>query len=562
MKKFLLVGFTLTSFAAFSQNRLPIPDTLSGNRFNLNMHKDSVQFLPGSKTNTLSFNRANYLGPTLILNNGDSAFISVNNQIGDTTTVHWHGLHVPAKSDGGPHTIILNNQTWNTSFKVMNDAATYWYHPHTHQKTTEQAMKGAAGLIIVRDSLEASIKLPRTYGVDDIPLIFQTHCYDSLNQIIPKSMQDSIFLVNGVHNPYVELPAQIVRLRMLNASQERTYLFGFSDSTQFQIIASDGGLLSAPFPTRRLRLSPGERAEILVDLSQKLGSSIYLKTYNSELPVDVQGSLMNMPGMQMPRNPINGIDTSILKIDVVRATSNPVTSIPSSLVSRSRIPASSAKLNRTINITVDSANMMSMDGPFYFNGQMFDMMRIDFVIPVEQLETWTISNQTMVAHPIHVHDIQFQVLDRDGITPPPNEQGWKDVVLVQSNETVRIIGRFSDFADTITPYMYHCHILMHEDDGMMGQFLVVPNHVATKTLTTDEIKLYNHPSSQQIQFSTPAFGELSYLLYDESGKVIRKAKIASSANQIHEIDQIAGGQYVLLIYQNGKFTSTKIIVNP
>jgi bilirubin oxidase len=118
--------------------------------------------------------------------------------------------------------------------------------------------------------------------------------------------------------------------------------------------------------------------------------------------------------------------------------------------------------------------MMVMDGPFYFNGLSFDMMRIDYQIPLNQTEIWTLMDSTMVAHPFHVHDVQFFVLDRDGNSPPPEERGWKDVVLVQPNETVRIIMKFTDFVDSVIPYMYHCHILMHEDDGMMGQFVVMP----------------------------------------------------------------------------------------
>ena len=156
MKKIISLFYVLISFNAIAQNPVPIPDTLIGSTFNLNMHTDSVQFLPGIKTFTNAYNQYSYLGPTLILNRGDNVTMNVTDNIGDTTTVHWHGLHVPAMDDGGPHTFILAGNTWSPQFTVMNHASTFWYHPHTHMKTGQQAMRGAAGLIIVRDSIEAA----------------------------------------------------------------------------------------------------------------------------------------------------------------------------------------------------------------------------------------------------------------------------------------------------------------------------------------------------------------------------------------------------------------------
>ncbi len=138
-----------------AQTAIPIPDTLSGSNISLTMHNDSVQFFPGNKTQTLAFNQYAYLGPTLILNKGQNVSITVNNQIGDTTNVHWHGLHVSPTNDGGPHIMIMNGMSWNPQFTVLDRASTYWYHPHFHGKTAEHAIKGAAGIIIVRDNDEA-----------------------------------------------------------------------------------------------------------------------------------------------------------------------------------------------------------------------------------------------------------------------------------------------------------------------------------------------------------------------------------------------------------------------
>ncbi len=473
MKKIIVLFLALIATNSFGQNPIAIPDTLTGTVFNLNIHSDSVQFLPGTKTLTNAFNQYSYLGPTLILNKGENVTMNVLNTLSDTSTVHWHGLHVPAMADGGPHTIILSNTTWSPQFDVMNNASTFWYHPHLHMKTGQQAMRGAAGLIIVRDTIEASLNLPRRYGVDDFPLVVQSQQFDANNQILWRGMHDSILLVNGTINPMLDIPAQFVRLRLLNASQERSFNFGFTGNRSFSVIGNDGGLLTAPVSVTRRRLSPGERAEILVDVSGMTGQTIYLMSYASEFGAGIQGGIPMMGMDTAMYSPINGIDFNILQLNIVAQTVSPVTAIPSSLVSITPWLETQSNINRFISITANG--MMSMDGPFYFNGQLFDMNRIDYHIPLDNIEVWTIFNQTMVAHPFHIHDVQFFILDRDGLTVRPEEAGYKDVVLLVPNETVRFITKFEDFADTTMPYMYHCHILMHEDDGMMGQFVVVPN---------------------------------------------------------------------------------------
>ncbi len=474
MKKLLVGFFSLLCASAVAQNALVIPDTLTGPVYNLTMHTDSMQFFPGMVSHTYGFNANHYLGPTLILNRGENISINVTNQINDTTTVHWHGLHVPAIWDGGPYSNIIPGDTWHPQFKVMNNAAMYWYHPHPDKKTTEQAIKGAAGLIIVRDSVEGALTLPRRYGVDDFPLVVQSQQYDSLHQAMPLGMQDSTLLVNGTTNPFLNVPAQVVRLRLLNASGERTFNFGFSANKQFYVIASDDGLLNEPFLTTRIRLSPGERAEVLLDLSGMSNQSLHLMCYGSELPMGVQGGpTMPMPPGSPPMNsPLNGVDYNILKLDVVQQTANPVLTIPTSLTTNTPYLESQAAITRTIRFTADS--IMVMDGPFYFNDSTFDMMRIDYNIPLNSIEIWKLVNETMVAHPFHIHDEHFYILDRNGNAPGPEESGLKDVVLVPPGDSLRFIVRFTDFTDTVTPYMYHCHILMHEDAGMMGQFIVSP----------------------------------------------------------------------------------------
>lgn len=566
MKLLLKIGLVLLGFNSIAQTALPIPDTLSGPNYVLNMHKDSVQFFSGNISHTYAFNQYKYLGPTLIFNKGTNVNITVNNQIGDTTTVHWHGIHLPSMMDGGPHTTILPNAIWTPSFTVMDNAATYWYHPHFMGKTAKQVIKGAAGLIIVRDPIEAALTLPRKYGVDDFPLIIQCQQYDSLNQSMPLGMQDSTILVNGARASHgftvnANFPAQIVRMRLLNASGERTFNFGFTANKQFKIIASDGGLLDNPVTTSRIRLSPGERAEILIDLNGMNGQILHLMGYASELAMGIQGGpTMPMPVGSPPMDsPLNGIDFNIMQITVTPQTTNPVTTIPSSLTTNAPYLSSQANITRTIRFTADS--LMVMDGPFYFNGNSFDMMRIDYEIPLGSTEIWKLVNETMVAHPFHIHDVQFFLIDRSGNIPPTEELGRKDVVLVPPFDSVMFITKFEDFADTITPFMYHCHILMHEDDGMMGQFVVKPLSVGVNELknNNNSFSIYPNPTNSIVNIDAKEMTSVS--IFNTLGEMVyTQNKISTNSLQINT-SQWSKGLYTVQVNSNNQSITKKLIVN-
>lgn len=555
---FVLFWFSLSLSA---QNSLKIPDTLAGPVYHLDLHSDSVQFLPGKKTMTYGFNNNSYLGPTIILRKNTTADITVTNSIGDTTTLHWHGLHVSPENDGGPHSPILPGSKWHPVFQVMNKAATYWYHPHMHKETAKHAMKGAAGMIIIRDQEESSLALPRYYGVDDFPLIVQSQEFDSLNQINYRGMRDSFLLVNGQLNPYLNIPAQVVRFRVLNASQERNYNFGFTNNLSFYVIANDGGLLESPIKTTRIRLAPGERAEILVNTTGMEGKSFYLMSYASEIPMGVQGG----PTMPMPNqdhlmdSPLNGINFNILQLVVGNSTSNGIQSIPGSLTSYAVLKEADANYSRTIDFTADNDTVM--DGPFYFNGKSFDMMRVDYNIPLDNIEVWTLRNLTMVAHPFHIHDVQFFILDRDGNMPPKYERGYKDVVLVSPNETVRIIMKFEDFADTTTPYMFHCHILMHEDDGMMGQFMVVPKNSSLKEGNVkDNSFLYPNPVTDVLRVSLLHGNRNSKMdIFDDKGILIFEANNLTDMEEINT-SQWHKGIYIIAIQSGDIWERKKFIV--
>lgn len=566
MRTILLIGLLLPCYSG-AQTPLFIPDTLIGPNINLTMHRDSVQFFPsGSKSYTYAYNQYAYLGPTLIFEEGQNMSITVNNELDDTTTVHWHGIHLPAESDGGPHTEIMPGSTWNPQFTVMDKAATYWYHPHTHMKTALQAIKGAVGFIIVRDQHEASLNLPRTYGVDDFPLVIQSQQYDQNNQALHLGMEDSTILVNGARANYgysvqASFPAQMVRLRILNGSGERAFNFGFTNDQSFSQIASDGGLLNLPFDTTRVRLSPGERAELILDLTGMQGQSLYLMSIASELPMGVQGGpTMPMPvGSPSMESPLNGVDFNILQINVTAPTANPVTTIPPVL--ENHVPYSLADVDayRTIRFTADSE--MVMDGPFYFNDSSFNMDRIDFVIPVNNTEIWKLVNETMVAHPFHIHDVQFYLLDRNGETPHTGERGRKDVVLIPSGDSVQFITKFEDYTDTMMPYMYHCHILMHEDDGMMGQFLVVPPEylgLNQHLVKTKELQVYPNPVGDVLHVILPEKEKRFDLrILNVAGQVVLKAD--NLAEPAYDVSGLSSGTYHVLVRIENQYYNTQIV---
>ena len=544
--RLLIVVFTI-GFSGYAQNILFIPDTLSGQNINMTLQPGTTQFYNGQITNTLGAN-GNILGPTLILNRGEMVNLSVQNQLPDTTTIHWHGMHVSSENDGGPHTYILPNSTWSPSFTVLDNAATYWYHPHLHKRTNEHVSKGIAGLIIVRDSLESNLVLPRTYGIDDIPLVIQTKDFDASNQIVVHSNNDDVVMVNATLDAYVDLPAQIIRLRVLNGSSQRTFNLGLTNNKSFYQIASDGGLLSNPVLSNRLMLAPGERAELLVDLTNMIGQTVYLRSYASEMPNGIYGA--TNPGMMAMMtlngynpNPINGTDFDILEINVVNQTANAVTTVPQSLVTISPLDPAAANATRNLTFSPSAMGPNQLNGKFLINNSSFDMSIVNYSIPLGDVEIWQLFNQSGMAHPFHIHDVQFQILTRNGSTPAAGEQGWKDVVLVKPMENVSFIARFADFANDSIPYMYHCHMLSHEDDGMMGQF-VVTNPLSTKGPSRKiGFMVYPNPNEGTFKILFDRVRHIEYQITDVSGRILVLDTIIS--DEITISHNLRSGSYLV-----------------
>lgn len=356
----LFLSLITLSASAQTYNALRIPDTLSGTTFNLAMKDTFAQILPGNQTITGGIN-ANFWGPTLFINKGDTVHMNVQNNLNDSTTLHWHGMHLPAVMDGGPHQVIPPGTLWQPYWKVTNDAATYWYHPHLHETTEEQITKGLGGLIIVRDSVESALPLPRTYSVDDIPLVLTDRDITTANQFSVVPYGDSM-MVNGTLRPQYTIPAQVVRFRILNGAIERSYNLGFSDNRTFYVITSDGGLLSSPVALTRYLLHAGERIEILVNCSGQSGTNIFLKAYNSTLSQQTPG------GDLFPNGPFANylarIDFNILRLNISNQTSNPITAIPAALRTVNSIPAATA--NTTRYLTISDTMIMGIPGATFY----------------------------------------------------------------------------------------------------------------------------------------------------------------------------------------------------
>lgn len=477
-----------------SSNPLSIPpleegEVIEGVRhFRLNLQQGSSSFFPDTTTATFGIN-GNYLGPSLRLHRNEAVSMHVENQLGESTTLHWHGFHLPVSEDGGPHQVIANGNSWNPQFTVFQFAGTFWYHSHMLHTSGEQVYKGLAGLIIVEDE-EEQLELPSSYGVDDIPLIVQDRRFndDGSFQYL-SAYEDSVIgmhgdtiLVNGTRQPYFEASTRLVRFRLLNAANARTFTFAFSDGREFQQIASDGGLLQAPVTLTRLELACAERAEIVVDFSDGRDVKLLSLGRSPNFP-DFPGAMSEM------MRSLNAQQFEILSIRP-QAQLQESAILPEQLASIYRLPEAASTNTRQFLLSMGSGMRSGDDrgpgrgtrngnggghggGNSSINGRRMDMDFINERIQFNTTEIWELSNNSPMMHPFHVHNGQFQILDRNGQQPAANEMGWKDTVKIGSGERVRIIMRFTDFIDEQNPYMYHCHILEHEDQGMMGQFLIV-----------------------------------------------------------------------------------------
>ena len=451
--------------------RLPVVDTFESGQIDLTATAGRTEFFPGAASTTLGFGQS-YLGPVIRMRRGNAVDATVRNGLREHITLHWHGLMVPAEVDGGPHLLIAPGSTWSPKLAVDQPGATLWYHSHVHEKTAEQLHAGLAGVLLIDDGVDAEIGLPTTYGVDDLVLILQDKRFDddgmsTYRPAMPDLMQGfrgETILVNGTVDPIFSVPKGIVRLRLVNAANARIFDLSFDDGRSFNIVATDLGLLARPVELGRLSLAPGERAEVLVD-------------FGDGRPVDLVSAPdanagRGMMGMGMMGGGSDPLDQTfpVIGFSVDPGISAYAVSIPTILANENpplREPV------RSREFTLDDAmgpGMMMRGGPSHsINGRPFDMRRLDFAVPLGTTESWTVRANGM-AHPFHVHGARMRVLSDGGGPAKPENAGWKDTVLVDGSAELMV--EFDQPAGRSKPFMMHCHILEHEDTGMMAQFAV------------------------------------------------------------------------------------------
>ena len=413
----------------------------------------TLSLTPGSASAVYAYN-GRVPGPLLEVSEGDSVIIHFRNALSEETTVHWHGLHLPFNADGSPFQPVPPGGTHDYVFRVKPGAAgTYWYHPHPHHRTAGQVARGLYGTIIVRaakDPLPAMTErlliLSDNRILPDGSFDFPARQTDAGRADAENGREGSMLFVNGRIMPTLEIRAgEVQRWRVINASAARIYRLSLPGHKLLHV-GTDGGLFENPEEVDEILLGNGERAEFLVRGTAAPGTAVKLQS----LPYDRYIPQTRPKDWQTP------LDLLTLQYSRDRPV-RPV-SIPTKLRA---VPALDTTLAKERRFIVMSQLLM--------NGKAMDMARVDLTSSVGHTEIWEIENVVGMDHPFHLHGFQFQVLSRNGV--PEKDRRWKDVVLVPKHETARIVVRFDSYAGK---WMFHCHILDHEDHGMMGVLEVGP----------------------------------------------------------------------------------------
>jgi blue copper oxidase len=484
---------------------LPIPQELRANargEIAFSARAGAVGFLPGRRTATYGYDGP-FLGPALRLRRGQSVMLDFTNQLSDATTVHWHGLIIPGDVDGGPHRPVAPGQHWRPTLSVDQPAATLWFHPHFYPTTAAQVTKGLAGLLVIDDEDTDRLRLPSRWGVDDIPLIIQDRRFRPDGQFFERMNLTAVTngyvgdvpLVSGVRYPEAHTTRGWVRLRLLDGSNARSYALQASDGRSLFVIGSDGGLLESPVELKQIMIHAGERFEVMVDC--RSGAPFDLVTLPVEEPI------MRLPPFDGPVPLVTirpdgaegpgQLPASLAKLPAVPAELPPVSQqlvmnmfrdedgmMPLTMAGLPMAPAKTGKLDpavvaRITKLIVDQPELTraAQLAANRLNGKPFALGEPDFAAPRGQALRWQISEASdRMLHPVHVHGCQFRIVSQSGQPPEPYRAGWKDTAPISAGSVSEILVSFPRPAGPDAPYMAHCHILEHEDSGMMTQFTV------------------------------------------------------------------------------------------
>ena len=485
MKRYILLALIMSIFLAacgatnrrqntlpVGQNPLHIPELIDSQttpQIDLVMQNGAHEFYDGVESETKGFN-GSYLGPAIRLYRGADANITFINEIGEPTSVHGHGLHVSGEIDGGPQAVIQPGERWPITIPVRQAAGTSWYHPHLMGKTADHVHAGLAGLYLIEDENSQTLDLPKEYGVNDIPLIVQDRSFTAgkMNEYavsegdLNNGLREETLVVNGTVAAYHVVPQGWIRLRLVNGSNARFYRFSLADETPFFKIATEGGFLNQPVQLDLIDMAPGERNEIMVDLTDGEDKTLIAEL----LPADPEEFDFFTDTRQA--------SVVELRVDAALPASG---TLPATLNDIAYFDREDAARVRTFSLDMAGGDggdqeMMGMGDMnlFSINGRSMDMNVINETIKLGEVEIWQITGDEM-PHPFHMHGVSFQILTQNGAPPAAADRGWKDTVVV-GDEVTEIILRFDFEATEAFPYMFHCHIFEHEDYGMMGQFTV------------------------------------------------------------------------------------------
>jgi len=441
---------------------LVIPHELTGENIAIEMREAAVPILPGAPTTMWTYD-GTFPGPTIRRPSGATTRVTFTNTLpaaAGSMTVHHHGNHSASTEDGQPDSHLIptgGSRTYTYDFVEDGKperAALQWYHDHRMDVTGRNVWNGLAGMVILDDAVEAALPLPK--GAFDVPLMVVDRSFDDNNQLAyqfnPSGVRGNTVLVNGVAQPYFDVAGAKYRLRLFNASNTTEFMFAFEDATTMLQIGTESGLLPAPVLRTAIKLGPAERAEVVVDFAGRDGQDLVLKN-------------------------VGGIPLSIR--DVMQFRIGPDVTDPSSVPAVLRpadpIPVPPIAHTRLWALTQSQAG----DLVWTINGREYDSSRIDTAPLNPRLgsaERWVFVNTTPVNHVMHIHDVDWWLIRRISAEPYPEdallaEQGLKESFLVRPNEVVEIVSRFTDHLGT---YVFHCHVLEHEDRAMMAQFSVGP----------------------------------------------------------------------------------------
>ena len=433
--------------------QLPIPPVLKPVRsdatsdyYEIAMNKSRVNILPGLTTEVWAYNGTTP-GSTIRQRQNRQSVVRFINNLDIPTSVHLHGMSSLPQYDGYPEDLISPGY-YKDYIYPNNRAATLWYHDHAVMNTARNVYMGLAGMYIVQDQLELDLPLPK--GKYDVPLIIQDKIFASNGSFIfdhdnHKGVMGDVILVNGAPWPKMNVSKRKYRFRVLNASSSRAYKLALSTGADLIVIGSDGGLLGAPVRTKDLRIGMAERYDLIVDFSQ--------------YPIGTKVILQNLG---LPNNKDYDRTNQVMRFDVVSQEFDE-SSIPNTLRPFAPLLRSSAVRER--RWTFEHRNDM-----WEINGKTWDKNRIDANPGFGDIEIWTfITNGRDWFHPVHVHLVDFQVLERNRQPPLPYERGWKDIVYGGEDDNIQVIAQFKPNRGK---YIMHCHNTVHEDHDMMTQFQV------------------------------------------------------------------------------------------